>query len=109
MSAQRTRTRPNESAEPAERVELKRQLRAKVACIEEVELLATGDGLCAQLRLDRLMIQSRAEQQGLEDKSVRGAATNPRFQRYVTEAIDAVNADMSDHGLVVTDYVIETT
>jgi hypothetical protein len=86
--------------------EIKRRLHAEIACLKAVDLVARDDGFRARLRLDPLMIRARADQQGIEDRSVRAAAACTRFQALIATDIDDVNTEVGDHGLAIREHVI---
>ena len=60
--------------------------------IAAVVLAAERDGLVAHVRLDPLLVDARAGQQGLPDRSVAAAAIDPRVHRVIEDAIAQANA-----------------
>lgn len=67
--------------------DLAHRIRAASPLIAGVVLSAERDGLVAHVRLDPLLVDARAGQQGLPDRSVAAAASDPRVRRVVEEAI----------------------
>ncbi len=80
------------SADPPLASDLSRRVRAASPLIASVVLSAEREGLVAHVRLDPLLVDARAGQQGLSDRSVVAAAGDPRVQRVIADAITRANA-----------------
>jgi len=59
------------------------------------------DELIANVHLDPVLVHARAGQQGLPDRSVAGAAVDPRVQRLVADAAAQASADLPAHERIV--------
>jgi len=69
--------------------------------IASVVVTAEPDGRVAHVRLDPLLVNARAGQQGLPDSSVSAAAADPRVQRLVADAIAQANAGRAPAAQIV--------
>lgn len=72
---------------------LARRLCEAVPLIAHVVVTGEPDGRAALLRLDPLLVDARAGQQGLADRSIAAAAADPRVRRMLADAVARVNAD----------------
>ncbi len=72
--------------------DLARRVREASPLIASVVLSSERDGLVAHVRLDPLLVDARAGQQGLSDRSIAAAAADPRVQRMIADAIARANA-----------------
>ena len=81
--------------------DLARRVRDASPLIASVVLSADRDGLVAHVRLDPVLVDARAGQQGLSDRSVDAAATDPRVRRVIEHAIADANADCPVAGRIV--------
>ncbi|MBS1868102.1 MAG: hypothetical protein JSS99_00380 [Actinobacteria bacterium] len=75
------------NVEPSWKRAAVRLLRAASPLVADVVLRAQDEGFVALVRLDPLLVRSRAIQQGLEDTSIGSAAADPRVRGMLDAAL----------------------